>query len=413
MATQATNPQPNPQPAIQPHLIHNLEKKPVQIIPIKVGFMGEQGAGKTATAGLLAAALSKQFHNGAPIHVTDLELGWQFLDPVIFQVEKIKLVQRTVPTFAAMLKDLRAAEKEGACVWAVELGKIWIEIIRTLQKAKPDNWGMELRTMWDDFVAHFLNSKLHCLALGRIQDVIEQVLTESGRVQSVKTGEGMKAGGQKNNFGYEPHLVIRMTLEQKPRVKKGKLFEEEGRMVHRAHIGKDRTWALNGRVFRWCDRPIYSDGTAYHAGDFKYVWNDLAPHFAAVQKTMAFVTLDATATSAELINDDGDSEYYAKRQQREVFSAEIKACLDLHFAGQGREEKQVRIAVSELIFGVKSKEAADALPLEQLERGLRILHAYEKIAVHDMTSKDTVLVQIHDCIAEYDRGESEEWDIPF
>ena len=253
----------------------------------------------------------------------------------------------------------------------------------------------------------------HCLSLGRIQDVIEQVLTESGRVQSVKTGEGMKAGGQKNNFGYEPHLVIRMTLEQKPRVKKGKLFEEEGRMVHRAHIGKDRTWALNGRVFRWCDRPTYQDGTAYHAGDYKYVWNDLQPHFAAVQKTMAFVTLDATATSEGLIDDDGNSEYYAKRQKRELMSAEIKGCLDLFFAGQGKEEKQLRLCVNDLIFGVKSKEAADALPLEKLERGLRILHAYEKIPVKQMNSPQAVLTEMTACIAEYDRGESEEWDIPF
>jgi DNA polymerase III delta prime subunit len=368
--------------------------------------MGEQGVGKTATAGLLAAALSKQFHGGAPIHVTDPELGWQFLDPVIFQKEGVKLVQYTVPTFAAMLKDLHRAEREGACVWAVELGKIWIEIIRTLQKAKPDNWGMDLRSMWDDFVAQFLNSKLHCLVLGRIQDVIEQILTEGGSVKSIKTGEGMKAGGQRNNFGYEPHLVIRLNLEQKPRVKKGRTFEEEGRMIHRAHVTKDRTWALNGKVFRWPDR----DG--YDAGDFKYVWQSLAPHFTAVQKTMARVMLDATATSAELVDTDGNSEYYAARQRKEVMCAEIKACMDLFFAGQGKEDKQVRIAVTDLIFGVKSKEAADALTIDQLERGLRILHAYEKMATHDMTSKDTVLIQMHDCIAEYDRGESEEWDTP-
>ena len=394
---------PQPQAPIQPHLIAPLRR----IVPVKIGFMGEQGTGKTATAGLLAAALSKQFHGGAPIHVTDPELGWGFLDPVIFQKEGVKLVQYTVPTFAAMLQDSRRAEREGACVWAVELGKIWIEIIRTLQKAKPDNWGMDLRSMWDDFVAQFLNSKLHCLVLGRIQDVIEQILTEGGSVKSIKVGEGMKAGGQKNNFGYEPHLVLRLNLEQKPRVKKGKTFEEEGRMVHRALVTKDRSWALNGKVFRWPDR----DG--YKAGDFKYVWQSLAPHFDAVQLTKGFATLDTFATSGALIDGDGNSEFYANRQRRDVMSAEIKACLDLSFGGQGREDKQVRIAVSELIFGVKSKEAADALPLDHLERGLRILHAYEKLATHDMTSKDTVLVQMHDCIAEYDRGESEEWDLPF
>lgn len=399
----ATAQQPSPQPQFQPHLIPPKAK----IIPVKTGFMGEQGTGKTTTAGLFAVALSKQFHGGAPIYVTDPELGWQFLDPIIFRKEGVKLIQRTVPTFAAMLHDLRQAEREGACVWAVELGKIWIEIIRSLQKAKPDNWGMELRAMWDDFVAQFLNSKLHCLVLGRIQDAIEQIMTESGRIQSVKVGEGMKAGGQKNNFGYEPHLVIRMNLEQKPRVRKGKTFEEEGRMIHRAHITKDRTWALNGKVFRWPDRDTYQPG------DFKYVWQSLAPHFTAVQQTMAYVTLDATATSAELIDDDGNGEYYAMRQRKESMSAEIKACLDLYFGGRGAEDVKVRLAVTDLIFGVKSKEAADTLPVDQLERGLRILHAYEKFPTHNLDNKADVLKQIAEAITEYDRGQSEEWDIPF
>jgi hypothetical protein len=402
----ASTPQLSSQPPIQPHLIPPAPAK-VKVNPLKIGFMGEQGTGKTTSAGLLAAALSKQFHGGAPIHVTDPELGWGFLDPVIFQKESIILVQRTVPTFAAMLQDLHRAEREGACVWAVELGKIWIEIIRTLQKAKPDNWGMELRSMWDDFVAQFLNSKLHCLVLGRIQDVIEQVLTESGRIQSIKGGEGMKAGGQKNNFGYEPHLVLRMSLEQKPRVKKGKTFEEEGRMVHRVLVTKDRSWALNGKVFRWPDR----DG--YKPGDFKYVWQNLAPHFEAVQLVRGFSTLDATATSAGLIDEDGNSEYFANRQRKEAISAEIKACLDLSFGGRGKDDVQVRLAVTDLIFGVKSKEAADALPLDQLERGLRILHCYENYPKHNMDSREAVLAQIGEAIVEYDHGKSESWDIPF
>ena len=71
------------------------------------------------------------------------------------------------------------------------------------------------------------------------------------------------------------------------------------------------------------------------------------------------------------------------------------------------------MAVTDLIFGVKSKEAADALPMEKLERGLRILHAYEKIPQHNLDSKEAVLIQMTDCIAEYDRGESEEWEVLF
>lgn len=404
MATQAQS---------QLETTHHLGKKIIptttipQIIPVKFGLMGEQGTGKTTTAGLIAAALSVLHHNRAPIHVTDAELGWQFLEPVIFRKEKIQLVQRTVPTFAAMLQDIERAEKEGACVWAVELGKIWIEIVRTLQKKDPIGWGMSLRSMWDDFVARFLNSKMHCLVLGRIQDVVEDVVTERGDVRSIKVGEGMKAGGQKNNFGYEPHLVMRMQLEQKPRVRKGKTFEDEGRMVHVGRILKDRTWAVNGKVFRWPDR----DG--YKAGDFKYVWKDVVPHFAAVQDSLTRLTLDTLANSAGIIEVDGNGEFYRERMRKDAISAEIKACLDLYFAGRGKEEVQIRLAVTDLIFGVKSKEAADSLPLAQLERGLRILHAYEKFPQHDLNSRDSVLIQITEAIREYDNGQSEEWEVPF
>ena len=76
-------------------------------------------------------------------------------------------------------------------------------------------------------------------------------------------------------------------------------------------------------------------------------------------------------SSQSLISDSGDSEFYRQRQRKEAISAEIKASLDLHFGGQGKDEKRLRLAVSELIFAVKSKEAADQLPLGQLERGLR------------------------------------------
>jgi hypothetical protein len=387
-------------------LIHNLEKKPIQIIPTKLAIFGEQGVGKTATACLYAAAISKEFYGGAPVWGTDPELGMQFPRRTIFAPEKIDFQIRTVPTFQGMMTDLRDAERAGACVWMVELQKIWIELLKTVRKKSPNNWGNELNAMWTDYVAHFLNSKLHCIGLGRVGDVTDDLIDEKGAITKVKTGEKMKAGGS-NNFGYEPHLVLRMKLEIKPRRKDGKITDGEGRMNHVAYVLKDRTWALNGKEFRW------SDKAGYKPGGYAQVWQSLRGHFAAVQETMGFTTLDTTANSEAMIDNEGNGEFYAKRQRREVMSAEIKGCLDLHFAGQGKEDKQVRIAISELIFGVKSKEAADALPVEQLERGLRILHAYEKIAVHDMTSKDTVLIQMHDCIAEYDRGESEEWELPF
>jgi hypothetical protein len=408
----ATVPQPSAQPSLQPQLIHNLPKKPIiaptaaTVIPTKLAIFGEQGTGKTTTACLYAAALSKEFHGGAPVWGTDPELGMQFPKRTIFTPEKIPFEQRTVPTFQAMMTDLRDAERAGACVWIVELQKIWIELLKTVRKKSPTNWGNELNAMWTDYVAHFLNSKMHCIALGRVGDVTDDLIDEKGVVSKVKTGEKMKAGGS-NNFGYEPHLVLRMKLEIKPKRKAGQLIECGGRMNHVAYVLKDRTWALNGEEFRW------SDKSGYKPGGYLQVWQSLRPHFVAVQETMGFVTLDTTANSEAMIDEDGRGEFFQNRQKREVMCAEIKACMDMFFAGQSKEDKQVRLAVTDLLFGVKSKEAADGLAIEKLERGLRILHAYEKRTDRDMKSAETILPQIKENIDEYDQGQSEEWDMPF
>lgn len=406
MTAAAANPQPSLIVNPPPTQIHHLDKKPVPVIPTKLAIFGEQGTGKTTTACLYAAWLSKEFYGGAPVWGTDPELGMQFPKRTIFTPEGIPFEQRTVPTFKAMLQDMRDAERAGACVWIVELQKIWIELLKTVRAKAGSNWGNQLNAMWTDYVAHFLNSKMHCIALGRVGDVTDDLIDDKGEITRVKTGEKMKAGGS-NNFGYEPHLVLRMKLEQKPRRKGGQLQEAEGRMNHIAYVLKDRTWALNGKEFRW------SDKVGYKPGGYAQVAQSLRPHFQAVQETMGIVQLDTLQTSEAMIDDDGNGEFYRERQRKDAISAEIKACLDLHFAGRGKEDVQVRIAISELLFGVKSREAADALPLDKLERGLRILHAYEKLPTRNMDSKEAILTQIADCVREYEAGESEEWEVPF
>lgn len=404
MTAAAANPQPT---LVQPLPVHHLEKKPAPnvVIPTKLAIFGEQGTGKTTTACLYAAAMSKEFHGGAPVWGTDPELGMQFPKRTIFAPEKIEFVQRTVPTFKAMLQDIRDAERAGACVWIVELQKIWIELLRTVRAKAGNNWGNQLNAMWTDYVAQFLNSKMHCIALGRVGDVTDDLIDDKGEITKVKTGEKMKAGGS-NNFGYEPHLVLRMKLEQKPRRIAGQVREAEGRMNHVAYVLKDRTWALNGMEFRW------SDKVGYKVGGYAQVLQSLRPHFIAVQETMG-VQLDTYANSEEMIDADGNGQFYRDRERKDRLSAEIKAYMDLFFAGRGKDDVQVRLAVNDQIFGVKSKEAAEALPIEKLERGLRILQAYEKRPDRNMESKDTILRQIGESIREYDEGTAELTDIPF
>jgi len=388
-------------------------KPPVSVpSPMKFGMYGAQGAGKTVTAALLAAAISAQFYNRAPVYVVDPDMAWQFPKRRIFAVEGIELIQRPFRSFKQMADSFQEAEKLGCCCWIVDpLTLVWTELLDTFRGNKSfipiDAWG-QIRQVWNSYIATFLNSKMNCFALGRLGNDFEEQeeAQQNGDVKTklVKVGTKFKAGGGES-FGYEPHLLLEMSLERKSKRVKGQEREGEGRMVHRADVLKDRTWMLNGKVLRW------SDKSNYERGGFRQVWESIRPHYNEVQEMARVQSIPGS--SAALVNRNGDSEFYAERERRTALAAEIKACFDLSFGGRGKDDVQVRLAVRELIFGLKSEEASATLPTADLERGLRILHAYEKIATHDMTSKDTVLIQIHDCIAEYDRGESEEWQVPF
>lgn len=301
-----------------------------QIIPLKIGLFGGQGSGKTTTAALIAAALSKELHNGAPVWVTDTEPGWQFVRPRIFIPEKIELVARKVPTFKAMLQDMYEAEKAGACVWAADqLTVIWAELMQSF-KAKnggfiPINvWG-DIRQMWNDYVTAFRNTKMHCIAIGRLGNVMEETAGDKeGEIRLVKTGTTFKAGGSES-FGYEPDWLAELSLERKPKkVRGGETREGEGRMIHRADVLKDRTWATNSRIFRWGDR------SSYRPGGYRTVWEDIKPFFDAVQATHEHSQLQE-GTSEEAIQDDGRGDYYHRSRMKQACLEDWDATMELIF----------------------------------------------------------------------------------
>lgn len=398
---------------LNPTQIHNLDKKPLAPVPLKFGMYGGQGAGKTVTAALAAAALSAQFYNRAPVYVVDPDLAWQFPKRRIFDVEGIELIQKPYRSFKQMRDSIFEAEKLGACCWIVDpLTLVWNELLDTFRGSKTyipiDSWG-QIRQMWNAYIGLFLNSNMNCFALGRLGNEFEEQDEKQSngelKTKLVKVGTKFKAGGGES-FGYEPHLLLEMSLERKAKKIKGQEREGEGRMVHRADVLKDRTWMLNGHVLRW------SDKASYERGGYSQVWKSLQPHFTEVQATMNRPQI-IPGNSDALLNQSGDSEFYVHRERKTAVSAEIKACLDLSFGGRAKEDLQVRLAVSELIFGVKSKEAADQLKLDQLERGLRILHIYEKYSIHHLDSKELILTQLTEAVKEYDSGEAELDDIPF
>ena len=73
--------------------------------------------------------------------------------------------------------------------------------------------------------------------------------------------------------------------------------------------------------------------------------------------------------------------------------------------------------MTERIFGIKSREAVAALSLDKLERGLKILEAFEKRVRADKSLLDEgeldVLAQLDTDIRQYDERKAAEADLPF
>ena len=116
-------------------VVHSFPKKSAVPVPIKCGIYGPQGSGKSTSAALMAAAMSAQFYNRAPVYVVDPEAAWQFLKRRIFDVEGIELIQRPYSTFKDMVDSLHEAEKMGACCWILDpLTLIWNELLDSFQQ---------------------------------------------------------------------------------------------------------------------------------------------------------------------------------------------------------------------------------------------------------------------------------------
>ena len=390
-----------------------------KVIPLKIGIFSPQGGGKTTTAALIALALSVQYHDRAPVYVTDTEPGWQFLKR-LFKIEGVELIQRTTPTFKAMMANMHEAERIGACVYSVDsLSIIWNELMQSFKTKNngfiPINkWG-DIRQMWNDYVTLFLNSSFHALALGRLGNITEEIsLNEDNPAETklMKTGTQFKAGGGES-FGYEPHLLLELSTERKPKMKQGSKREGEGRMLHRCDVLKDRTWALNGLVFRW------SDKAGYAKGGYSNVWNSIKPHFDLTQETGIAVKIEDGESSVSLIHDDGHSDYYQRRQRRDVLVAEFYAAIDLLWGGQAKTEKQMRLKVFERIFGFRTKESADVASLETIERGVRIIQMFEKRCKNEpdilLQEEEHILSTLDKDIEAYDANaaEEEELELPF
>jgi hypothetical protein len=356
----------------------------------KIGIFGDTGSGKTTTGGLLALGLSLTYCKGQPVAMMDTESASDFLLPV-FRAERVQLLTVKSKAFADMLAVLAEAEKSGCAAVVVDsVTHPWNELIESYCRrkgiSKPEfhHWK-EIKQPWSEWTARFLASPLHIIVNGRLGFDYEYQENESGKKELVKGDSKMRAEGQ---FGYEPHLLIEM---EKIRDTAG--AHRGGRFLHRAHILKDRSWALNGKTVDFTDKD------SYETGDWKAVFQAFRPHFDFLD-IGGRQQVAPSSTSDVLFGPDGSSEYYRRERQRRIALEEIENTMVLLWPGQDQKSKRIKLLVIEAVFGTRSWEAVQQQSQEQIDNGLKTLRELEAVQKDTQFSEEAaILGLVRECLA--------------
>lgn len=359
----------------------------VTLSRIKAGFFGEQGTGKTTTAFCIALGLSKLYHNSAPIFMHDTEAGSDFLVELA-AAEGVKLFTRKSRSFRDMTSGLQQAVREGACCYIEDsISSDWTELMESFKRNKGitriqmQHWS-EIKPRWnDEWVVPMLNAPIHVLTCGRQGDKWEDVEEQDGNTKAIKVGVKMKAEGE---FGYEPFLLLWMEAEQKYAGSK-KSRTVKGGFTHRATILKDKSRRIQGLTFEW------PDINNYKVGDWKKVFEKLQPHidFFNIKGEVAHSAL--TNTQDVIFTDNGNSDYYKRKQEMQIALEEIEGTLTALWPGQDAKSKKFKAAAVHTLFGTRSWTAVTALPIDELNAGLQRLRAIELRAKNSPLDEEDVV----------------------
>jgi len=341
-----------------------LKKSENRIAFAKVGIYGEAGSGKTLTAAKIAIGLYKASGNQKPVAMFDTEPAASYIRP-LFEKEGIEFL---VYDESRALKDLMAfvdeAEKECSVVIADSITHVWrdacdsyLKVVnenaqrrmgskyRPIYKLEFHHWA-PIKAEWHKFTDRYLASKVHFIVCGRAGNIYEyQKNEETGKMELITVGSKMAT---EKELGYEPSLLIEMVK-----------VREEGRIINRALVEKDRTDTLNGNEI---DYPTFDSFKPHF--DFINIGGE---HFGAMN------TKDSTTLFTIGAEDDG---FGNEKKKREILCEEIKSLFIKHsLDGTGKEEKLKRNEILLAVFGTGSWTAVEDMNSDKLRGCYQVLKA--------------------------------------
>ena len=319
----------------------------------KVGLYGEAGSGKTWTAAQIAIGLHKANGMDKPVGMFDTEPAASYIIPLFEEAGIEFLVYDESRALSDLMAFMDEAERECSIVIIDSITHVWrdaqdsymakVNETRRRKNQRPiyqlefHHWK-PIKAAWQTFTDRFLSSKLHCIVCGRAGSIYEyQKNEESGKMELITSGTKMAT---EKELGYEPSLLIEMVKHR-----------EEGKIVNRALVEKDRTNRLNGNEI---DYPDFAK---------------LKPHFDFLNIGGQHFESMNQRTSKDMYELGADDDGFAhEKRQREIVCEEIKGLFVQHgLDGNSQEAKQKRIDTLEKYFNTKSWTKVESMHSEKLK----------------------------------------------
>lgn len=321
----------------------------------KVGIYGDAGSGKTYTAALIAIGLHKFAKCGKPVGMFDTEPAASYIIPLFEKAGVEFLVYDESRALRDLMAFMDEAEETCSVVIVDSITHVWRDaqdsFLKNLnskrkQRGQGPIYSLEfhhwkpIKAAWAAFTDRFLSSKIHCIVCGRSGSIYEyQTNEETGKKELITVGTKMAT---EKELGYEPSLLIEMVKHR-----------ENGRIVNRALVEKDRTDTLNGMEI---DKPDFASFLPH----FQFL-NIGGSHFESMENR------DSREMFADATDDDG---WPAEKRSREVWCEEIKALLIEHgLDGTGNEAKQRRVELLKQVFSTGSWTRIENMRAEEIKAG--------------------------------------------
>lgn len=343
----------------------------------KGGLFGETGSGKTTTGALLALSIAKRLKKNAA-YMIDSEGGADFIAS-LFKAHGITLNVIRTREFGVLVNVFEVMHAQDDVIFVDSVSHFSDDVARAyLQASKRSKLRLQdfpvIYETWRQFTQPFVTSSLNAIVCGRLSNVYETAVDESGDLEFYKSDAKMKAS---DKFGHEPDLLLHMeqmvNAEGLDKLSRASTKRERQRVAVdlqkrsalniRATVRKDRTRLLMGKQFTFV--PGNDDEAMLKAAEDAFSpvidWHIKNEYQAGIVET--------GATREMLAPAGNEFDWQEKKRRREVALDEIKSTLQQFFpSSTSPAHRKAIVEIQEQVFGVKSwTSISETLALEQLE----------------------------------------------